>query len=608
MAKFFITNIKTVSDNLQKIYTTAGFQNFEIKNIKNLYIYSSKKKRKPIDNFWCDGSGDLIIVVGTLTYKGSNKGEILTQLFDDIKTDNISDIRKKIIGNYIIAIRKHNIMTVFSDRYNIIPAYYWQDGEKFAITNSCWHLASATNSHEIDRATLIQETFLVAPVGRKTVFKKIKKLFGDSYIQITNDNFRIAQLKISDEYLYVNELSFERIIEEYSNLVKSEFSNVIYSFKDGEFGLHQTGGLDNRTIFAAFMNHGVKPVTYYGVGNTTLTNTNVEDFKIVQDYRDRFQLNLKILDWSNHLENDILMWENQIYRYGFLQSIYGGSENFFAAYESNINDIPDFIEFGYYGEVLRQREWAYQRENSKEYYTLDEFLDGYLFDVGYGGLFRDKFCSLFKKAREEIKNEYINELNEQGLLFEDVFHIDDWNKIEWTHMRNNNSISCQLMNDFTSSIALFSTEKLHNYALNIPSRYLHNAKFQLALIETLNREVLEIPILSHGERYQYCEKTKELKPINRKNANTVDNIKKYINKIPILNKYLKHFYRRFLKRDKSYIKIKYEIDKILNDNKDILNVQTVRYNDNLVYYAILGMYVYAISLIRKNVSLNKHYK
>lgn len=462
----------------------------------------------------------------------------------------------------------------------------------------------------MDQCGLLEESLLVSPVGSNTPFKDIKKLLGYTWIKFSENQFREFSFKYLNGYKHVTQLSFDEMVSQYSKLVTDEVTKIKKAYHLKTFALHQTGGLDNRTVFAAMMSSGIKPMTLYGIGNTSLTNTNPLDLEIVKLYEKFFGLRLHIMDWSHEWKTDRLNWDKQVFKYGFFQSLYGGSSNFFNEYERNINPIPDFVECGYFGEVLRQREWAYQGVNSRtKGYNFNQFLCDYLFGPGYGGLLDDRFSDKLKEIRESIRKSYLYELQKNQFKFDDhakeqnFFSIDDWNKVEWVHMRNGNSQFVSFLNLFTSSIAIFSTEQLHDFALNVPAKYLQNGKFQLAVINKLYPEALKIPILSHGKKFHYIT-SKGLVPSSQELS--VHAVKSIIKSIVYKNKLLRGLVKNLqplMRRERDSVvesEIRNTIYQILGSSGSIIHCKPSEFSGSIVYLCILANYVNAVRLAIRN--------
>jgi len=609
MARVVLTNLIDVNDRIVNYYKSSDFKNPCSIKTNDFILTTFEKKRNPIRNIKRFDNGDFIAVIGTLIYDNKKKDQCLEELYNNFNHDDIVKFRGDIIGNYSILIRKNDEISIFTDRYNVIQLFYYNEGDSFALSNSCWHLAKSLSLKDINQVALLEEAMLISPVGRSTPFNDIKRLFGDTAIRISqNGKFLLKDLPVMDNYLNINHISFDDAVVKYSDLIKKEFSKICTAYSGMSFGLQQTGGLDNRTIFSALMNLGVKPRTFYGIGNTVLTNTKNSDLSIVHKYKDRFSLNLHIMNWNHDWENDKDNWHEQVLNYGFSHSLYGGSSNFFAEFENRIVDMPDFIECGYYGEVLRQREWAYQRKDSKpEGYTLNEFLNGYLFGPGYGGLHHDNFTRLFKEVRDKVSKDYEFELRKANLIERDkegnlYFSIDNWSKLEWMHMRNCNSTTVNFLNDYTSSIAIFGTEKLHDFALNIPSRFLQNASFQLAVINKLFPDALEVPILTHGSAHKFNQFNFRLEKIDSQRSSVISKFKiiilHYLLKQPKFFNSLNNLRKTSKERNEELL-IRKTFDSILFNNQDILSCTPKEYSGALVYYGVLAQYVNAIAMVVK---------
>jgi len=65
-------------------------------------------------------------------------------------------------------------------------------------------------------------------------------------------------------------------------------------------------------------------------------------------------------------------WETYMNKYGFLSLIYNASNNVFNEFE---NIKTEFIDFGYFGETLRNRPWL---ENyNKDTFTTIQYIDDF---------------------------------------------------------------------------------------------------------------------------------------------------------------------------------------------------------------------------------------
>jgi hypothetical protein len=214
---------------------------------------------------------------------------------------------------------------------------------------------------------------------------------------------------------------------------------------------------------------------------------------------------------------------------------------------------------------------------------------------------------LFKEVRDKVSKDYEFELRKANLIERDkegnlYFSIDNWSKLEWMHMRNCNSTTVNFLNDYTSSIAIFGTEKLHDFALNIPSRFLQNASFQLAVINKLFPDALEVPILTHGSAHKFNQFNFRLEKIDSQRSSVISKFKiiilHYLLKQPKFFNSLNNLRKTSKERNEELL-IRKTFDSILFNNQDILSCTPKEYSGALVYYGVLAQYVNAIAMVVK---------
>ena len=334
----------------------------------------------------------------------------------------------------------------------------------------------------------------------------------------------------------------------YIEIIKNNFGELV--------GLHQTGGLDNRTLLAAFLNRDIKPQMLYGVGNSCLTNTRREDLDIVRMFEKDLGLKLKLMDWSNDKEMiKSQNWDDLFKKYGFLYSVYGGSESFFNSYEQSYDNYPKFMECGYFLENLRLREFA--RDNIDESITLNDFIEQYL----------------LRGVDDSIVNHfdaYKNYLTEELKLQIDIYGIDlskgitkeNFDEVRWIHARHADTIMVNFLNLYTSSFSIFSQPELHQYPFNVPSRFRENGSFQLMVIKALYPKLLDFPFFSHLKPHYFDPIKVVLKPIvtTSKPQQYRLKTKAYIEKALGTNitNYLLMMYRKFRKTKNTQVPDSFE--------------------------------------------------
>lgn len=416
MAKVYISTNKEQVKYVININKKAGFESFEEISLPGFSLVVFKKKIHPVDNLYEDNDGNLAIMIGTGFYQGVNGTKALSRVLYDFD-GNIEEVLGNMIGNFLLLIYKNDKLYALIDKYNVIDTYYSADNNSWAVSSCLSDLIMARGGladEEVNYYEFISSTFLISSFSKFTIDKKSFSLQGNEFIKVSKvKGFSINKLKIKkSKWLFSNYLSSDfdeqEIANEYAELIKKYINIIQKNFTDS-VGIHQTGGLDNRTVLAAFLNKGIKPRMFYGVGNSRLTNTKAEDLKIVKSYQECFGLELKLMDWSNNL-NVIKKqdWHHLFLMQGLLYNIYGGSESFFESYENLSVDCPRFFECGYFLENLRLREFA---RDIKEPMSIEAFVDEYLLNGAYG-IVNNEVIADFSGYRKYIIKEFEEKLKE----------------------------------------------------------------------------------------------------------------------------------------------------------------------------------------------------
>lgn len=477
--------------------TTVAFQKRVIKNENCLRL----------DN------GDYVCTAGTLIYDSLLGRVALEKIYQDFDGD-INKIRKRSIGNYFVLIKKGSYLYGFVDKYQTLRVYYYFINGHWFIANSLADLGFALNNPQIDEYAFVQEALQGQVLGKQSIFKDVYQLYGNEFIEINLERMQmeLKPLTYSRKKRNLKNQPIENIVDEYVDLVVKHFTVVAKTF-GSNIGIHMTGGLDNRTVFAAFMATGYKPdLLIYGVGNTVLTNTKIEDLNIVKKYAELFNLDLYIMNWE-HQQADYDVndnWDKYFKKYGFYYSIYGASSNLFREYEGKMPSYPMFMEYGYFGENLRLREWLKgYRQNS---FGIKEFVYNYHINPMLKS-------NLFYPKNKEF-SDYLVGLFEKYSLAYDILGDtagkitrDNFDEYRWLTARYSDSKMLNFCNEFTYSIAMFSIEELHEFAFDIPAQYREDGRFQLMLIEKLYPKVLDIPIFSHCHHQKLDKEYYRLTPV-----------------------------------------------------------------------------------------------
>ena len=607
MARLVLTNNKTKFEQAIVRNVNAGFEDYSRYYSDGCYISVHKKRIKKIENFFELPNGDFCSVVGTCIYKNSIGTEALNKIFHDFNGD-IEKIRANAIGNYLMAIRKNNRIVVFVDKYQIIKTYFFHIGENWFITNSLADIGDVLDEIKVNEFAFMQETMLVGAIGTQSIFENVFRLFGHRFLEIdcSSKTFLIKDLPYSRERRSFECRKIESAVDEYAEIIKSKFEIVAGIFGN-KVCIHQTGGLDTRTVFSSFMSVDCKPKIAYGVGNSILTNTKNKDYLICKDYQKKFDLCFYEMNWRDDFLGSNVYWHGQFNRYGFNYALYAGSRCFFSEYEGGISDYPEFFECGYFLENLRLRDWA--KDTEKEKFSVEEFthewlLKNYATNLRNNTAFYANFDSLAQNIIKEIKiykQIYKIELN-------DFVTLQNFDQTRYIHTRCSNSHMVNFLNDFAPSIAMFSLPDLHEFPFDVPAQWRANGRFQMMVINKLFPEALDIPVFSHCRNHRFDKKTFTLTP----EYSFSEMVGKKLRQIGVptsIYKGIKGFYGTLTQDKKSKVKqeeadvLKKYLVPIINEHKHHLgtSIYPESYEGSIVFLMIFAQYLYGISVLKEKL-------
>lgn len=604
MARVIITNNKIKGLAISKRYSEAGFASFAEKFYENIYLSVHQKRIKKVTNVLFFKDNDYCSIIGTCVYNNKFNEEALNNLYKDFSGD-IHLTREKCIGNFVVILKKNNHVYIFTDKYNIMDLFYFQDdNNEWLITNDLANICKEKKSAAINEFALMEHAFLLTTdISNNTIFKNIYKLKGNEYIDIDcNGNvFQKHLLSYSRKYKSFSGMKIEDAVDEYSNIIKIKFKPIVEHFGQN-IRLQQTGGFDNRTVFAALMSLGCKPKTMYGVGDSVITNTKNLDLYVCNYYKEKFDLDFYQMNWKNDYIKNFDKWDALFSRYGFNYTLYGGNSSFFTEFEGLIPDYPDFIECGYFLENLRLRD--YIKNIPGDYIDINDFVEDYLLRI-YGGLSFYKDCySNYNNFFDNLVYEYKQAIGTLNINCSNGQKIsrDNFDEIRWIHARGTDSHTVRFLNDYTSSIALFSIPELHEYPFDLPWEWRNDALFQLMLIGKLYPEALDVPIFTHGRMMNLNKKTYALRSDNGIMLNINDILQKYF---PYkVHSKIKEIYYKFNKNDGNNLNDMREIytltSKIAAQHSNLhgINFNPKKYPSNQVKFLMhYAQTIYGISQI-----------
>lgn len=522
MSKFFITN---KSEYAQIILHNIKLSDFDISfenHTDSIFAFTTKKLKLNHQNS-LSIQNDFVITNGMLLYKNGNSIKHWKQLYVDYNF-NIPNIRNQSCGNYAICIKKGNTIDIWGEEFGGFNIFYYSNEDFFIISNSLYDIAQILKDKlSINKLNIYEEILQNGILGEETFFNEIKRLSGNQYLHIEINTNILSILELQLTYPICKDNS-KVCAKKVANILSENASNIKNVI--GNPSINMTGGLDARISLATYLSVGAKPFLNYGVGNTGLTNTKNEDLNIDILFRNKYNLDLRIGSWKTPYPID-KYWEYYILKYGFLSTIYGGSNDVMSFFENTQGDI---ITFGYTGELYRNLPWIENRKT--ESFSIDEFIDEYYIT--------GEVYNMSKKIpnyRDHIKSKLLKICDRYHLNPENINNADNFYfLLEYRKVADSKLLNLANMIKFCN-LLLSEQKNLENIRINISD--MRNSKFMLEIINQLYPDVLEVPVFSHCTTRKYIKKTGMLSP--EKNS-----IKDLI--VPLIPHKIKHSLKKIIKK------------------------------------------------------------
>lgn len=532
MGKLLIGSNLNDVNYLNKIFTQCGFKASGNYKNSSIYIYVYKKLRINTNNF-VEFDDGFIIGTGTYIYNNKIDKEALSDIYIDFKKHGLVNIRNKIIGSFAILINMGEEIYLFVDNNNTYDLYYYLANEEVLITNTYWHIFKVKHT-DIDEVRMIERTFLNSNLGSATPYKEIKKLLGNEYIYGNKNNWVLKNFNCeSTKTTYCLDNLWLQIKKDYA------FLDSLYK----RSGICMTGGQDSRINLAILLSEGMKPICYYGEGNSIMTWTKEEDLKIVRSIAEKEKLEVKLMNWHD-INLSSFKLKELLYKYGELVTIYGCNFNFINEFECNID--VDFLSFGYFGEVFRNVETIENYPN--EEYTLKEFIDN---------MYIRKDLKLFYRKydvlRETIYKEML-EICKKKNIDPMLLKKADFQKINTEYRKSADIVLNNFANIFFYSFPFLANKKYTDASETIDYSEKSNAKLILEGFKMLSPELLDINFFSHVKKKKYNKGKNELVDNKFMFENLKEKLKNKTNNEKLLN-ILRKAYRIILKDKKGYIEL-----------------------------------------------------
>ena len=454
-------------------YSVIAYHKLNIDNNENVYVEG--------DNF--------VAATGTLIYSGKFGMAALRQLYYDSESQTISEIRKKAIGSYCIAIKKDNRMVLFVDEAHTYSIYYYVTDDNYLITNTYYHIGKSISGKVNDYA-LLERGIRRCIMSNQTPIKDVYKLGAREAIEIDIERkkIRLVEIDLNDYHMkYTNKKDAVSDIKKKIMEVSNLRNRFIHSY------LHfLTGGIDSRLEMAIHKQAQSQVSIGYWTGKDVITNGTVQDANIAREIADYYGFDFTLFDVSQSFEDSVEDIGSRADLLGEYASLYCGNTKWLDIFMKSKNF--DSFGFGYLGESFR---------------NLSNLDSSYKEPYGISNLVEDVYCrsGLEKKVvhldgiYEFICNEFCDLLkigeNRHALSIDAAFRLFTYSRFDADCILNN------FVNQFAYSIPIFGQKVIADAIYSLPYSWLQHDSFSLALTEEIEAKLLEFPIYSHHRYFDY---------------------------------------------------------------------------------------------------------
>lgn len=496
MGRFVLSNKGAEVEKYKESIKAQGYKlnkDIQDKKIGSLWFF---KKKVELDNTYVNGD-DYCCCVGGVIYNKKTGTEALKDIYDFFD-GNIDVLRKQVLGNYCIAIKKNGKIIIFVDKYHVYQVYYQISEGSILFSSNIEDVITWKNSFEISEADLLLRAFHCSPIGCDTFVKGIKRLLGREYFEIDCATGKFIKKDIPYYRKHWDYKSIDECAQTIAGVYKEQYEKVKEVFGN-DVAINMTGGLDSRTVLGGCLAAGIKPTFLHGQSNCqSVVGTEKGDEACVKTMAEKYELTMKPLNWDVNYPEDFNHWDELFQKYGFEYIFYGGNPNFFKSYEHIEGEYPKFMDTGLFGECLRIREQYNERR--EPFKTVEDFFNEYqLTAVNSSYLVNNDFCPNADAVCKHFISRFKEEMKEFGFDPEGGISMDQFEEIRYVHHRLTDGVLVNFLNRFTTCFSVLSTEQVCETIYDAKASFRAYGSLQLKVIEALKPNLLDVRFFSHRQ-------------------------------------------------------------------------------------------------------------
>ncbi len=498
-------------------------------NIKKTYHFLDKKINIDFSFinkiFFYDGLNKIFILGDPILNSTINFHSII----DSINSDTLDNqFLKKIDGEFLLIIIKDKSINIVSDRFGSIPLYYSLKNNEFNISTNMLNLFKKLDRKNLRTEKFMEFLYFQRLHGYDTYSNEIKIMPASTQLKYDFKNIQLRKYWFQDfnkDYNY----SIDEYAKNLSVAIQNSINKKTSDQKNlnNKYGLFLSGGMDTRTILAAFQD--IKPISFtlgfsekaeYKVAKLLTKKKELEHYfiKLNEDHYERYFNNL--IEISSGM-------------YVFDHAIFLGIKEKIKKYvDVTFNGHGfDYMFQGMYVPKSNYKIFGKPTYLNKLRVPAEEFTTDYFENIAY----KFKYINPFKYIKDEFKTEVIDKLI---LEVKNVFNegknygcktfYDSWDYMISHRISGHYSYPNILsMNDSSHPRTIAFDNDIFDIFLRIPVEYRLNGEILKRTLKYLNKDFANIISANHGMKITSSPLSMTLKTIIRKILSKISDSKKF---------------------------------------------------------------------------------
>ena len=374
-------------------------------------------------------------------------------------------------------------------------AYYWNNGSCFMVGSSLYEMAASIDEDlEPNIYNILSEAYNAFVIDDETIFQGFHRLMGEEYIKYDIGSSEFSICKVDGLRFNLDTRPLEDIVESAANSYKRINEIIKRNFSNEDIAICITGGVDSRTLLAAFLSSEIRPSFYYGVGNSMLTHTMKGDLEVNKMFSERYNVPLKLMNWKKPRQINSY-WDEAIKKYGTMSWLYGASQYVF---DSNEAIKQSLVFSGYFGELFRNNSMV--EHSCKKTFSIDEIYEHSGFFVrGLKFLLGDQYKEYKQREICKIGKALGSYLDDEGNLPIEYFSV-----FEYIRRRHADTFYTNFINQSHYSFLVMAEPDIVKFSC-IPIEYKQEYRFLLTLMKRMCPDLLDVPFYSRFTWRNYDE-------------------------------------------------------------------------------------------------------